>query len=153
MTCEFRRMLVPDFWNPRAFPGGITDWPDWQKTTTAVLDDLDVTVFNPRRSSFPLYDPNAEAAQVGWEYRRLRRADFVMFWFPDSPTRYQPIALHELGMAAGQDAADLVVGADPGYMRRRNVVAQLSHARPGLPVHSTLADTIEACRTAIGAAR
>ncbi|MBL1115310.1 nucleoside 2-deoxyribosyltransferase domain-containing protein [Streptomyces sp. 110] len=132
--------------------GGITDCPDWQKTATAALEDLDVTVFNPRRSSFPKHDLNAEAAQVGWEYQHLRRADLMMFWFPESPTSHQPIALYELGMAAGQDA-DLVVGADAGYVRRTNMVAQLSHAREGLHVHSTLADTIEACRTAIRASR
>lgn len=151
-TCEFRRLQVPDARNPRASAGGISDCPDWQKATTTALDDLDVTVFNPRRSDFPLHDPNAEAAQVGWEYRHLCRADILMFWFPDSPNSHQPIALYELGMAAGQNAG-LVVGADLGYVRRTNVVAQLSNARPGLHVHSTLSDTIEARRTAIRAAR
>ncbi|MGX1760485.1 nucleoside 2-deoxyribosyltransferase domain-containing protein [Streptomyces lydicus] len=133
--------------------GGISDCPDWQKTTTAALDDLDVTVFNPRRNHFPVHDPNAEAAQVAWEYRHLRRADLVMFWFPDSPTSHQPIALYELGMAAASQATDLIVGADLGYVRRTNVVAQLEHACPGLHVHATFADTIEACRTAIRTAR
>ncbi|MFI1201677.1 nucleoside 2-deoxyribosyltransferase domain-containing protein [Streptomyces sp. NPDC020883] len=132
--------------------GGISDCPDWQKTTAAALNDLDVTLFNPRRSTFPLHDPNAEAAQVGWEYQHLHRADLAMFWFPDSSTSHQPIALYELGMAVAE-GADLVVGTDTGYVRRTNVVAQLSHARPGLHVHSTLTDTIEACRTAIRAAR
>ncbi|GGW94811.1 hypothetical protein [Streptomyces noursei] len=75
-----------------------------------------------------------------------------MFWFPDSPTSHQPIALYELGMAAAEGAA-LVVGANLEYVRRTNVVAQLSHVRPGLHVHSTLADTVEACRAAIRAAR
>lgn len=48
------------------------------------------------------------------------------------------------------EGMDLVVGADLRYLRRMNVLAQLSHARPELHVHSTLADTIEACRTAYG---
>ncbi|WP_371665826.1 nucleoside 2-deoxyribosyltransferase domain-containing protein [Streptomyces sp. NBC_01241] len=133
--------------------GGISDCPDWQKTATAALDDLDVTVFNPRRSNFPLHDPNAEAAQVAWEYRHLRRADLVMFWFPDSPTNHQPIALYELGTFVGQRRASLVVGTDPGYVRRTNVVTQLSLACPELQVHTTLADTIEASRTTIRASR
>lgn len=90
-------------------------------------------------------------AETTWEYRHLRRADLIMFWFPDSPNSHQPIALYELGMAVAE-GADMVVGADAGYVRRTNVVAQLSHARPGLHVHSTLADTIEACRTAIRSA-
>ncbi|GAA2312577.1 nucleoside 2-deoxyribosyltransferase domain-containing protein [Streptomyces nigrescens] len=131
--------------------GGISDCPDWQRIVTAALEDLDITVFNPRRATFPLHDPTAEAAQVGWEYRHLRRADLLVFWFPDSPS-HQPIALYELGMAAAQDV-DLVVGADLGYVRRTNMLAQLDHARPGLHVHSTLAATTEACRSAIQAIR
>ncbi|MBT2527434.1 hypothetical protein J7E91_18895 [Streptomyces sp. ISL-99] len=104
-------------------------------------------------SNFPLHDPNAEAAQVAWEYRHLRRADLVMFWFPDSPTNHQPIALYELGTLVGQGRASLVVGTDPGYVRRTNVVTQLSLAYPELRVHTTLAETNEASRTTIRASR
>ncbi|MEW1687497.1 nucleoside 2-deoxyribosyltransferase domain-containing protein [Streptomyces sp. NPDC091265] len=130
--------------------GGISDCPDWQKTATAALDDLDVTVLNPRRSNFPLHDPNAEATQVGWEYRHLRRAHLAVFWFPESPTSHQPIALYELGARVGE-SGHVVVGTDPGYVRRTNVVAQLALARPELRVHTTLAGTIEASRAAIRA--
>ncbi|MET8561221.1 nucleoside 2-deoxyribosyltransferase domain-containing protein [Streptomyces flaveolus] len=132
--------------------GGISDCPDWQKTVTAALDDLDVTVLNPRRSNFPLHDPNAEVAQVGWEYRHLRRANLVMFWFPESSTSHQPIALYELGALVGEGRA-LVIGTDPDYVRRTNVVTQLALARPEVHVHTTLADTIEATRTAIRESR
>lgn len=131
--------------------GGIGDCADWQAVATAALDDLDITVLNPRRSNFPLHNPEAEAEQVAWEYRHLHRADLIMFWFPDSPVSHQPIALYELGMAASRDV-DLVVGADLGYVRRTNLVAQLSNARPCLHVHSALAGTIKACRSAIRAA-
>ncbi|MFC8661919.1 nucleoside 2-deoxyribosyltransferase domain-containing protein [Streptomyces sp. NPDC057199] len=150
--CEFRRPPASDSRNPRAFAGGISDCPDWQKTATAALDDLDITVLNPRRSNFPLHDPNAEAAQVRWEYRHLRRTHLVMFWFPESPTSHQPIALYELGALVGEGGA-LVVGADPGYVRRTNVVTQLALARPEIEVHTALADTIEASRAAIRASR
>ncbi|WP_216586412.1 nucleoside 2-deoxyribosyltransferase domain-containing protein [Streptomyces brasiliscabiei] len=132
--------------------GGITDCADWQKIATAALDDLDIAVLNPRRSNFPLHDPNAEAEQVRWEYRHLRRAHLVMFWFPQSPTSHQPIALYELGALVGEGGA-LVVGTDPGYVRRTNVVTQLALARPEIEVHTTLVDTIEASRTAIRASR
>jgi hypothetical protein len=36
----------------------------------------------------------------------------------------------------------IAVGADPGYVRRLDVVLQLSHARPDVPVHATLAATV-----------
>ena len=64
-ACEFSRETAAESRNPRGFAGGISDCPDWQKTATAALDDLDLTILNPRRSNFPLHDPNAEAAQVG----------------------------------------------------------------------------------------
>ncbi|MEU5431117.1 nucleoside 2-deoxyribosyltransferase domain-containing protein [Streptomyces olivoreticuli] len=128
--------------------GGITRCPDWQQAVVEELADLEVTVFNPRRKSFPLHDPDAEAVQVGWEYRHLRRADHVLFWFPSSSS-HQPIALYELGMAAGDRDACLTVGADPRYVRRTNLVAQLSYARPGLRVHGTLPETITSCRSAL----
>jgi hypothetical protein len=65
----------------------------------------------------------------------------VLFWFPAGPS-VQPIALYELGkIAAGPKP--IAVGADPGYGRRRDVVLQLSHARPCVAVHSTLATTVE----------
>ncbi|MFF2567342.1 nucleoside 2-deoxyribosyltransferase domain-containing protein [Streptomyces sp. NPDC058084] len=115
--------------------------PDWQQTAAADLAaDLDIAVFNPRRSSFPVHAPDAESTQVRWEYRHLRRADLVLFSFPASPS-HQPITLYELGMAAADHDTALVVGADPEYVRRAYIAAQLSHTRPGLPVHTTLADT------------
>ncbi|MEU1313326.1 nucleoside 2-deoxyribosyltransferase domain-containing protein [Streptomyces cinnamoneus] len=132
--------------------GGITACPDWQQTAVEALADLEVTVLNPRRRAFPLHDPDAEAVQVGWEYRHLRRADHVLFWFPSSPS-HQPIALYELGMVAGTPGACLTVGADRRYVRRANIVAQLSHALPDLRVHCTLPETIAACRSALGTPR
>lgn len=47
-------------------------------------------------------------------------------------------------MAAG--STPLVVGADPGYVRRNNVICQLQHARPGLTVHDSLEETVSDAR-------
>lgn len=121
--------------------GGISDCPDWQADVAAALQDLDVAVLNPRRAAFPVRDPHAEAEQVAWEYRHLRAASHVMFWFPASPS-HQPIALYELGMLAADRDTPLAVGADPAYVRRNNLVAQLGHARPALAVRPTLDSTI-----------
>lgn len=41
----------------------------------------------------------------------------------------QPIALYELGMLI-REGGSLVIGTDPGYVRRTNVVTQLALARP-----------------------
>lgn len=76
-------------------------------------------------------------------FKTLARSDVILFWFPASKVSVQPIALYELGRHAGRDVP-LAVGAEHGYQRRRDVVLQLDHARPGLPVWSTLKATATA---------
>lgn len=109
-----------------------------------MLQDAPCTVMNPRRRLFPADDPDATAEQVRWEYEHLRRADVILFWFAESRS-VQPIALYELGMHAAR-AVPLVVGADAGYPRRRDIELQLCCARPGMIVWRTLEATAAAAR-------
>jgi hypothetical protein len=128
--------------------GGITGCPDWQAQARRMLDPLPVAILNPRRADFPIHDPSAAAGQVAWEFEHLRRADVVLFYFPDSGPVVQPIALYELGShaAAGKP---IVVGADPGYVRRADVVLQLGHIRPDVQVRDDLAAVCADVRTAL----
>jgi hypothetical protein len=123
--------------------GGITDCPDWQAEARHLLADAPIAVLNPRRAAFPIDDPSAAAGQVSWEFRHLRTADMVLFWFP-AGRAVQPISLYELGAhaAAGKPIA---VGADLAYPRRPDVVMQLGHVRPEVTVVDSLAET---CRLA-----
>lgn len=122
--------------------GGITGCPDWQVQAVHLLRQAGVrwVILNPRRASFPLADPAAAAEQTAWEYRHLRTAQAILFWFPPSSST-QPIALYELGACAA-GVKPLAVGANPSYPRRLDVLLQLSHARPGLAVRNTLVDTV-----------
>lgn len=129
--------------------GGITDCPDWQADAREMLEGLPVVVLNPRRANFPIHDPSAAAAQIDWEFRHLRRADVVLFWFPASPSP-QPIALYELGFHASA-GKPLAVGAEPGYPRRTDVLEQLAHARPEVKVHDTLAGVCEEAENLLAA--
>lgn len=124
--------------------GGITGCPDWQALATARLLAY-ADVLNPRRSEYVASDKEY-AQQVEWEFRNLRIADLILFWFPAGAI--QPIALFELG-AFASSRKPIVVGADPGYPRRTDVLLQLGHARPGLAVHSNLESTIGAAADAI----
>ncbi|MGC0328126.1 hypothetical protein RKD23_001116 [Streptomyces sp. SAI-170] len=144
-----RYIEAPNEYAPAGLPsvflaGGIGQYANWQHEAALSFSDMDVAVLNPRRSSFPVDDPDAEAQQVRWENRHLHRASLVLFWLPASES-HQPIALYELGMMAA-GPTPLAVGADPAYVRRNNVVVQLSLARPGLTVHSTLEDTVHQVR-------
>jgi hypothetical protein len=91
-------------------------------------------------------DPSAAAGQIGWEFQHLRRADVVTFWFPDSGPITQPVALYELGAHAADRGKRIVVGVEPGYVRETDVVLQLRHVRPGLPVHHSLAELVDRTR-------
>lgn len=129
--------------------GGITHCPPWQSEAARELADF--VVLNPRRADFDVSDPSQTDVQIAWEYAHLLRADLTLFWFPacDAVLTVQPITLYELGAAAATPGRRLVVGADPGYPRRADVVTQLSLSRPDLTVHPTLSETLAAAHTAL----
>ncbi|MFI5760461.1 nucleoside 2-deoxyribosyltransferase domain-containing protein [Streptomyces sp. NPDC051563] len=131
--------------------GGITHCPPWQSRAAAALADF--VVLNPRRTDFDVSDPSQTDVQIAWEYRHLQLADLTLFWFPacDASLTVQPITLYELGAAAATPGRRLVVGADPGYPRCADVRTQLALARPGLPVHRTLPETLAAARAELTA--
>jgi hypothetical protein len=129
--------------------GGITDCPEWQAEAREILAADDVVVLNPRRANFPIGDPSAAAGQVDWEFRHLRRADVVLFWFAAGPS-VQPIALYELGAHAAS-GKPIAVGADPAYLRRTDVLLQLGHVRPGVVVWDSLETTCRAARNLLAA--
>jgi hypothetical protein len=118
--------------------GGITGTGDWQQELIGLLsgDSLPLILLNPRRRNYPWHDPTAAEAQIVWEYRHLRRATGVVFWFPAETLC--PIALFELGGRVLVTEQPLFVGTDPDYARRQDVVIQLKLARPEVTVVSDL---------------
>lgn len=128
--------------------GGITGCPDWQAEARRELDPLPIAILNPRMANFPIHDPGAAPAQIAWEFEHLRRADVILFWFPDSGPVVQPIVLYELG-AHATSGKPIAVGCDPGYARRVDVVLQLGHIRPDVVVRDTLGATCADVRTLI----
>jgi Nucleoside 2-deoxyribosyltransferase like len=129
--------------------GGIFGAESWQPRAVELLAGEDVTILNPRRAVMDKDDDITHAQQVAWEHRYLHeephRADVVLVWFAASPTPniLQPIVWYELGRLV-QRGARLAVGADRGYLRRRDVLIQMRLAAPGLVVHDSLRATVEA---------
>ena len=120
--------------------GGISGCPDWQREVVGLLRDEPVVLLNPRRAAFPIGDPAAGLKQIEWEYRHLRKADAILFWFPRETLC--PIALYELG-AWSMTAKPLFVGTDPDYPRRLDVEVQTRLARQDVRVVHNLTDLAE----------
>src|SRR5205823_10719946 len=91
--------------------GGISNTHDWQTELVALLAELPVAILNPRRKNYPWHDPAAAEEQIRWEFRYLRRAAAVAFWFP--PETLCPIALFELGGRITESKRALFVGTAP----------------------------------------
>jgi hypothetical protein len=115
--------------------GGITDCPDWQTQIIEMLKGVDVVLLNPRRANFPIHDPTAAQKQIDWEHRHLRKADSILFWFPQETLC--PIVLYELG-AWSMTKKMLFVGVHPGYRRKQDVEIQTKLVRPDVEVVSSL---------------
>ena len=115
--------------------GGISDAENWQRCFLRLLPQGEYTVLNPRRTEFPVGDTSAEAQQIEWEVRHLRRATMAAFWFP--PQTLCPIALFELGCAV-RARSRLLLGADANYARRFDVEVHLRLERPNVVIANTL---------------
>jgi 5,10-methenyltetrahydromethanopterin hydrogenase len=102
--------------------GGITDCPDWQADFIKLMEDVDnVTLYNPRRASFDVKDPDATEVQIVWEHRHLDEADIIIYWF--SRGSLNPIVLYELGKYINTDKK-ILIGMDPEYTRKTDVEVQ-----------------------------
>ena len=131
--------------HPSVFLAGvITNCPDWQVCIAQGLQDLDITIFNPRRKNFPIDDPLASRAQIEWEYKKLREADIVSFWFSEGSIN--PITLFEYGAALEREYAPVIVGTHPLYARRSDVEIQTALQRPMMLVRSSVDELIHEIR-------
>lgn len=129
--------------------GGITNCADWQAKVTEDLKDIEeVTIFNPRRKDFDVTDKNAEREQITWEYKRLREADIILFWF--TAETLNPIVLFEYGSALERiSASRIVVGVHPDYQRKSDVEIQTSLRNKNIKIHYDLESVVEAVRKAL----
>lgn len=137
---------APNSYEPRSLgesiylAGGITDCPDWQQEMVRLLSGTNLTLLNPRRSQFPMGDPNAAREQITWEHKALRNARSILFWFPHETLC--PIVLYELGAWSMTDKP-IFVGVHPEYKRRLDVEIQTELSRPEVKIVYSLNDLAE----------
>ena len=116
---------APENWdentNSLFMAGGITGCPDWQKELVAFLDDVEITLLNPRRKSFDTKKLSETKEQIEWEHKHLKKASAISFWFPKETLC--PITLYELGTWSAK-GKKLFIGVHPEYKRKKDVGVQ-----------------------------
>lgn len=117
--------------------GGITGCPDWQQAVVRDLESEPITILNPRRKSFSTGDLTASVEQIKWEFRYLRKASIISFWFPSETLC--PIVLYELGAWSMTDKP-ILVGVHPDYQRKLDVEIQTSLVRSEVKIVYSLPD-------------
>ena len=121
--------------------GGITGCPPWSDQAAELLGDVpNLLLFDPRRFDFDVNNTSMEEEQIGWEVRHLSIANAILFWFPKETLC--PITLFELGKAIGQNRM-FVVGCDPEYKRKNDLIHQLKFANSTTTVKFSLEETVE----------
>jgi len=110
---------------------------DWQTKIASDLEDIPVTLFNPRRDS---WDPTWEQSinnpefryQVTWEMNMMELADIIFLYL--LPETKSPISLLELGKHA--DSGKMIVCCPDGFWRKGNV--EIVCARHGIPLYNDI---------------
>lgn len=116
--------------------GGISGCGDWQKMAVEYLEDLEITIVNPRRNDFNMNNMLNSVDQIKWEHKYLWEVSHVMFWFPDATLC--PITLFELGKCLMRNklqpgVQELYIGCSSDYKRVFDVEIQsmlLDYHRP-----------------------
>jgi len=123
--------------------GGIQQCENWQNYVITELNIIpNLTIYNPRRKDFPIWDPIAAEIQITWEFNHLRDSSFIFFWFAKGSLN--PIVLYELGMWGNSNPDQpIILGVDPLYERKQDVVIQTQLAKPGLPIYDSIGDMIK----------
>lgn len=122
--------------------GGIVGCQDWQtdviKSITCKSFGTNLVIYNPRRPSFPIDDPNAAEEQIAWEFEALNNADIFSMYF-DGGESDQPICMYELGrnitrictLHPGDFEKRIVITCSPDYKRKKDVEVQVALATSG----------------------
>lgn len=126
------------------FLGGSIDQGEaenWQDKVARALDDLDVTILNPRRddwdSSWEQSIDNPEfVQQVEWEIKAQEDADVLLYYFTkDSKS---PVTMFEAG--AWGTKGDCVLCVEAGFYREANLQIYARHWK--VPIYDNFDDMI-----------
>lgn len=130
--------------------GGISDCWNWQEAVINKLKEMEengydmrsLVLFNPRRPSFDVDNPEDTKEQINWEYCWLGCCDIFSMYFCNSES-VQPICMYELGrnlLKKSNDWEDddscycssVLISIEKGYKRTDDVLIQTELATSGL---------------------
>jgi hypothetical protein len=139
---------------PRLFLAGTIDMGisiDWQKKAAKALEDLPVTLFNPRRTHWNRnWIQSARSVhsklkeQILWELKHMEKADIVAVWL--APKSQSPITLLEIGLHAR--SGKMIIGCPYTFWRAANIY--VTAARYRVPVVCNWREFIDTLRKRIG---
>ena len=95
---------------------------DWQQEVADSLNDLDVTLLNPRRKNWDntwkqSIGNEKFVEQVEWELSSLESSDYILMYYAKSSK--SPISLLELGLYANSNK--MIIICPDGFWRKGNV--------------------------------
>jgi hypothetical protein len=129
--------------------GGISHCADWQSIVIAHLSGFSrLTIYNPRRVD---YGKEKEMEQICWEFKQLEKADIIAFWFAKETAC--PISLYELGKWGNSSTKPIVIGVDPEYTRKSDVIIQTSLARPDVDIWTDFGSFVRAVEGTVASRR
>jgi hypothetical protein len=120
---------------------------DWQIKIQQELEELPVTIYNPRRESWDSSWIQRESndqfrKQVNWEMDKLEAADIIFFNFVGDTK--SPISLLELGMHADDN---IIVCCPDEFWRKGNV--EIVCSRFGIPLFENIDQAIASLKSKI----
>jgi hypothetical protein len=120
---------------------------DWQAKIEKELEELPVTIYNPRRESWDSSWVQRESndqfrKQVNWEMDKLEQSDIIFFNFVGDTK--SPISLLELGIHADDN---IIVCCPDEFWRKGNV--EIVCSRFGIPLFDNLDQAIASLKSKI----
>lgn len=152
LTVVYAREPLPTNPGPCVFFAGPTprrrDVPSWRPAALAELAGTSLTVFSPE--SRHNERPHEYHHQVEWEAAALEAADVILFWIPrDLATMPGFTTNVEFGLYVR--SGKVVLGCPPDCPNpERNRYLIWLAGRHGVPVTTTLPDTVAAALTLLG---
>jgi hypothetical protein len=111
--------------------GAAIDWQRYVINNAQGYENL--VLFNPRRANFT---PKTLDGQIRWELKYLDAATMIFMWLPKDSKA--PVSMLEAGLF--WHSGKLVIGAEDGFYRQRNLELTAEHYK--ILLHNNLDEMI-----------